>query len=44
VNTDASAQATVDAHGGDSRPGLSPGWVVVGATILDWRYVSLAQG
>jgi hypothetical protein len=34
VNTDASAQATVDAPGGDSRSGLSPGWVVAGATIL----------
>jgi hypothetical protein len=34
VNTDASAQATVDASGGDSRPGLSPGWVVARATIL----------
>jgi len=28
VNTDVSAQATVDAPGGDSRPGLSPGWVM----------------
>jgi hypothetical protein len=34
VNTDASAQATVDAPGGDSRTGLSPGWVKAGATIL----------
>jgi hypothetical protein len=34
VNTDVSAQATVDAPGGDSRPGLSPGWVMDDATIL----------
>jgi hypothetical protein len=34
VNTDASGQATVDTPGGDSRPGLSSGWVAAGATIL----------
>jgi hypothetical protein len=34
VNTDVSAQATVDVPGGDSRPGLSPGWVMADATIL----------
>jgi alpha-1,2-mannosyltransferase len=33
VNTDASAQATADAPGSDSRPGLSPGRVMAGATI-----------